>query len=233
MPESLCETLCEVKLVPSITVSIHPTIENPPQAKEKEIDSTQDEVEKSLGLRVTGGVDFKMPITIFHVKEESKAKHVGLKLGDSIVSVEGKDTKDMTLKEAIEALLHASKNIRSFKLGVIRFQDDEVSKDVRFVEEVVMEGNPKAPRFLVEPHIEPPREAFVQHPERKAWHPIMWPHPEYFLPEDYHEELPHKRIVRNVRKLLESKPSRLEMENLLTALPRGSRPKRNYDDDSD
>lgn len=26
-----------------------------------------------------------------------------------------------------------------------------------------MEGNPKAPRFLVEPHIEPPREAYVQH----------------------------------------------------------------------
>lgn len=47
------------------------------------------------------------------------------------------------------------------------------------------------------------------------------------------QELPHKRIVRNVRKMLESKPSRLELENLLTSLPRGSRPKRNYDDDSD
>lgn len=69
MPESnVCEAVCEVKLVPSITVSIHPTIENPRQVKdkEKEIDTTQDEVEKSIGLRVTGGVDFKMPITIFH-----------------------------------------------------------------------------------------------------------------------------------------------------------------------
>lgn len=46
---------------------------------------------------------------------------------------------------------------------ILSFQDDEVSKEVRFVEEVVMEGNPKAPRFLVEPKIEPPREAFVQH----------------------------------------------------------------------
>lgn len=65
MPESI---VCEQKLVPSITVSIHPTIENPPQAlqKEKEVDKAQDEVEKSLGLKITGGVDFKMAITIFH-----------------------------------------------------------------------------------------------------------------------------------------------------------------------
>jgi len=61
----------------------------------------------------------------------------------------------------------------------------------------------------------------------------MWPHPEYFLPENYHEELPHKRIIRNVRKLLESKPTRMELENLFVVLPRGSRPKRNYDDDDD
>lgn len=45
---------------------------------------------------------------------------MGLKLGDSIASIEDKDTKEMTLKEANEALLHASGNIRSFKLGVIR-----------------------------------------------------------------------------------------------------------------
>lgn len=69
MPESIvCETLCEVKLVPSITVSIHPTVENHPpvkEEKEKEVDTSKEEVEKLLGLRVTGGVDFKMPITIF------------------------------------------------------------------------------------------------------------------------------------------------------------------------
>lgn len=50
---------------------------------------------------------------------------------------------------------------------------------------------------------------------------------------DNSKELPHKRIVRNVRKLLTSNPSRVELENLFTALPRGSRPKRNYDDDDD
>jgi hypothetical protein len=55
------------------------------------------------------------------VKEGSKAKRVGLKLGDSIEMIDGKDTSMMTLKEANEALLHATKAIRSFKLGVVRY----------------------------------------------------------------------------------------------------------------
>lgn len=46
---------------------------------------------------------------------------------------------------------------------ILSFHDDELSTEVRLVEEVVMEGNPKAPRFLVEQHIEPPREAYKQH----------------------------------------------------------------------
>lgn len=33
-----------------------------------EIDPTQEGVEKSTGLRITGGADFNMPITIFHVR---------------------------------------------------------------------------------------------------------------------------------------------------------------------
>lgn len=44
-----------------------------------------------------------------------------MKLGDSIVMIDGKDTSTMTLKEANEALLHATKAIRSFKLGVVRY----------------------------------------------------------------------------------------------------------------
>lgn len=70
MPESFGDVsvVVERKLVPSIDVSIHPTIEKAPQAKEKEVDTIQEEVEKSLGLKITGGVDFKMPITIFHAR---------------------------------------------------------------------------------------------------------------------------------------------------------------------
>lgn len=137
MPESNAYEQ-QQKLVPSITVDIHPTIVASPPVKE--VDTAQDEVEKTLGLKITGGVDFKMPITIFHasftrtraqccchswrkllqVKDDSKAKRVGLKLGDAIASIEEKQTKEMTLKDANEALLHACENIRSFKLGVIR-----------------------------------------------------------------------------------------------------------------
>lgn len=64
MPE--LTIVSEVKLVPSITVDIHPTIETPPAPPAKEVDTTQDEVEKAIGLKITGGADFKMPITIFH-----------------------------------------------------------------------------------------------------------------------------------------------------------------------
>lgn len=135
MPESNAYEQ-QQKLAPSITVDIHPTIATSPPVKE--VDTAQDEMEKTLGLKITGGVDFKMPITIFHasftlpscccfswrellqVKDDSKAKRVGLKLGDAIASIDEKQTKEMTLKEANEALLHASENIRSFKLGVIR-----------------------------------------------------------------------------------------------------------------
>lgn len=65
MPES---TVCEVKLVPSITVDIHPTVEITPPAAPAvvEVDKTQEEVEKAIGLKITGGSDFQMPITIFH-----------------------------------------------------------------------------------------------------------------------------------------------------------------------
>ena len=45
-----------------------------------------------------------------------------------------------------------------------RFHDNEATKDdPPVIEEVVMEGNPKAPRIHIERQPEPPREAFVQH----------------------------------------------------------------------
>lgn len=74
MPELIVNE--QQKLVPSITVSIHPTVEVVPQPakekeKEKEIDTTQEDVEKAIGLKITGGTDFKMAITIFHASSLS------------------------------------------------------------------------------------------------------------------------------------------------------------------
>lgn len=45
-----------------------------------------------------------------------------------------------------------------------RFESEEVSKDIEdaTVEEIVMEGNPKAPKFHMEKHIEPPRDVYVE-----------------------------------------------------------------------
>lgn len=46
-----------------------------------------------------------------------------------------------------------------------RFESQEASKDIdedATMEEIVMEGNPKAPKFKIEHHTEPPRDAFVE-----------------------------------------------------------------------
>lgn len=64
---------CEKKiLIPSIHVTIHPpTTKNAPEKEEKapEIDPTNlIMIEKSLGMKITGGADFKMPLAIFDVK---------------------------------------------------------------------------------------------------------------------------------------------------------------------
>lgn len=67
----------EKRLVPSIHVTIHPTV-----AKEKKKESSavsdetqetasdQEVVEKLIGAKITGGIEFNMPLTIFDVIEK-------------------------------------------------------------------------------------------------------------------------------------------------------------------
>lgn len=181
----------------------------------------------TLGFNITGGSDFEMPITIFHVKEGSRADTAGLKLGDSIVTINSLDTSDMTLQEANNVLEQASQ--QDVKLGVIKFDEvDEANPDKKpEVHNVVLEGKRKTPRLPFEEELQPPRDAWIEKPERKSWHPIMWPTPEFDKPEVYQQELPHKRIVRNLRRLLTDiadKPAEREkhLEQLLLILPRGS-----------
>jgi len=52
------------------------------------------------------------------VKEGSRADNAALKLGDSIVNINGKDTNDMTLQEANNVLEQAAQH--DVKLGVIK-----------------------------------------------------------------------------------------------------------------
>lgn len=53
------------------------------------------------------------------VKEGSRAENAGLKLGDSIVAINGSDTTDMTLQQANTVLEQAAQ--QDVKLGVIKW----------------------------------------------------------------------------------------------------------------
>jgi len=183
----------------------------------------------TLGFNITGGSDFSMPITIFHVKEGSRAENAGLKLGDSIVNINNIDTSNMTLQEANNVLEQAAQ--QDVKLGVIKFDEvDEANPEKKpQVHSVVLEGKRKAQRNKLpyEDELRPPSAAYIEKPERKSWHPIMWPTPEFAQPVNFQKELPHKRIIRNLRRLLTDiadKPAEREkhLEQLLLSLPRGS-----------
>lgn len=139
----------EKRLVPSIHVTIHPTVEKEKKKEavgdeiQQESASDQEVVEKLIGAKITGGIEFNMPLTIFDViecsakfffgcqcrwsfrsfskvVENSKAGRIGLKLGDEIVSIEGKLTSSMSLKDAYKELMLACKHVRSFKLHIMR-----------------------------------------------------------------------------------------------------------------
>ncbi|CAO1314817.1 unnamed protein product [Diamesa tonsa] len=183
-----------------------------------------------LGFKITGGYEFQMPITIFHVKEDSRADKAGLKLGDSIVAINGQDTTNMTLQEANTVLEQTSQ--QDVKLGITKFDevDDANPTKKPTIHEVLLAGKRKSQRLPFEHELQVPRDAYIEKPGRKSWHPIMWPHPECILPESFtavQNELPHKRIIRNLRKLLTDiadKPAERErhLESILLALPRGS-----------
>lgn len=182
----------------------------------------------TLGFNITGGSDFSMPITIFHVKEGSRAENAGLKLGDSIVTINNVDTNNMTLQEANNVLEQAAQH--DVKLGVIKFDEvDGASPDKKpTIHEILLKGK-RGNRLPFEDELKPPREAYIEKAEKKSWHPIVWPHPERIAPEivQSQKELPHKRVIRNLRRFLadiDSKPEERanHIENLLLILPRGS-----------
>lgn len=163
------------------------------------------------------------------VKEGSRAESAGLKLGDAIVTINQHDTSEMTLQEA-NAMLEQNQQA-NLKLGVIKFDevDDANPEKKPKVHNIVLEGKRGTPKLPFEDQLRPPREACIEKPIRKSWHPIVWPHPEHIAPDVFsqQQEKPHLRIIRNLRKLLTDvadKPQERDahLEQLLLILPRGS-----------
>ncbi|GAB0094931.1 PDZ domain-containing protein [Sergentomyia squamirostris] len=161
------------------------------------------------------------------VTEGGQASEVGIKLGDTISKINQMDTAGMTLADAQAEIQAADREI---KLSVKSFEDEE-EKHVE-EREVTLKGKPgaKAPRKKSLPKLEQPKEStWIPQPERKVWHPIVWQQPPPpVAAENYGSDAPHKRIVRNIRRLLAETEDQPEerwkhIENMLLSLPTASK----------
>ncbi|XP_063699315.1 PDZ and LIM domain protein 5-like isoform X2 [Culicoides brevitarsis] len=91
--------------------------------------------EEKWGFRLTGGSEFSMPVTVFQVKEGSRAESVGIKLGDSIIRINGIPTAGMSLNEAQRALEYAGDDLR---LTLSNFDDDDNDSPPKEMREVIL-----------------------------------------------------------------------------------------------
>ncbi|XP_055587304.1 uncharacterized protein LOC129739792 isoform X3 [Uranotaenia lowii] len=95
--------------------------------------------------------------------------------------------------------------------------------------------NPSAPKHKPDEG----RENWIQPPERKVWHPIVWQQPPPPIPpEQVGKEKRHMQLITNIRRLLSetsAKPDEFNkhIERMMLALPSGSRPVTVDEDDWD
>lgn len=211
--------------------------------------------ENPLGFRITGGADFEMPITVFQVKEDSAAAKAGLKLGDEIVTINGADASAMRLATAESVIKQAGEQLQL----VVTKGEEEVkdpnapaadaepkpkpeTREVTFAGNDPNDGsdvtnNPHAPKH--KPSDDADRENWIQPPERKVWHPIVWQQPPPPIPPDvYGKDAPHQRLIHNIRRLLvetKSKPEERQkhIEHMMLSLPSGPRPKSDEDEEEE
>ncbi|XP_063699320.1 PDZ and LIM domain protein 7-like isoform X5 [Culicoides brevitarsis] len=188
--------------------------------------------EEKWGFRLTGGSEFSMPVTVFQVKEGSRAESVGIKLGDSIIRINGIPTAGMSLNEAQRALEYAGDDLR---LTLSNFDDDDNDSPPKEMREVILAGKiklPTPPPPETPIVIEKPVLKRVVNPEKQkqCWHPVMWHSPP--LPnqvEDFGNDKPHGRIVRNVRRFLteckDPEERQRIIERMFLALPAASKQK--------
>lgn len=210
--------------------------------------------ENPLGFRITGGADFEMPVTVFQVKEGSAADKAGLKLGDQIVTINGADASAMRLATAESVIKQAGD-----QLQLVVTKDEEETKDPQApvaeaepkpkeTREITFAGNdpndgsdvtnnPHAPKH--KPSDDADREHWIQPPERKVWHPIVWQQPPPPIPPDvYGKDAPHMRLIKNIRRLLvetKAKPEERQkhIEHMMLSLPSGPRPKSDDDEEEE
>ncbi|XP_059615077.1 PDZ and LIM domain protein 7 isoform X2 [Phlebotomus argentipes] len=200
-------------------LSIHP--------QESHLQEIEYGEEHKWGFQITGGADFGMPITIFHVSEGGQASGSGIKLGDTITKINNMDTSEMSLAEANAEIQATDKEIQ---LSVKSFEDDQ--EQVGEERDVTLKAKKgaEAPRKKSMPQLEQPKEqTWIPQPERKVWHPIVWQQPPPpVAQESYGPDAPHKRIIRNIRRLLNETEDQPEerwkhIENMLLALPTASK----------
>lgn len=194
------------------------------------------------------------------VKEGSAAAKAGLKLGDQIVTINGADASAMRLATAESVIKQAGE-----QLQLVVTKDEEEAKDPHSpaaqaqaqaqepkpkpeTREITFAGNdpndgsdvtnnPHAPKHKPEHDAE--REHWIQPPERKVWHPIVWQQPPPPIPPDvYGKDAPHQRLIQNIRRLLvetKAKPEERQkhIEHMMLSLPSGPRPKSDEDEEEE
>ncbi|XP_049309203.1 uncharacterized protein LOC105223364 isoform X4 [Bactrocera dorsalis] len=196
------------------------------------------------GFLITGGAEFHMPLTVFQVTPDGLADKGGIRLGDIILEINEEDATELTLTQAHEKIAACGKKIHFLVKNMEEDPDFELGEEKSIVLRV--------------PKPAPPPKEFTPTPllGTRFWHPIMWidpPEPpkpkkkktkteideegneviielsEDESSEDEEEkELPHHRIIRNIRRFFAEVGENHELrertiEDMLLALPTASR----------
>ncbi|XP_017473521.1 PREDICTED: uncharacterized protein LOC108364364 isoform X2 [Rhagoletis zephyria] len=196
------------------------------------------------GFLITGGAEFHMPLTVFQVTPDGLADKGGIRLGDIILEINEEDATELTLTQAHEKIETSGKKIHFLVKNMEEDQDFELGEE----KSIVLRVPKPAP---------PPRE-FNPTPllGSRFWHPIMWHDPpeppkpkkkktkteideegneviielseDESSEEEEEKELPHHRIIRNIRRFFAEVGDNHELkertiEDMLLALPTASR----------